>query len=78
MFEVKMPKIDHLSEEAIVVKWLKVEGDYVNKGEPLLQIETGKAVLEVESPHSGVVIKLYVAEGDIVPIHAQIADIAGG
>ncbi len=42
-----MPKMDHLSEEATIVEWLKAEGDPVEKGEILLRVETNKAELEV-------------------------------
>lgn len=70
-----MPKLDHLSEEAVIVKWLKSEGDAVAKGEVILQVETNKAVLDVEADRSGVLTKIYHLEGDEVPVLTPIADI---
>ena len=60
-------------EEATVLKWLKIEGDRVVKGEAILQIETDKATMEVESTFTGVVRKLLIREGDSVLIRTPIA-----
>ena len=73
MIEFMMPKVDHLSEEAFIVKWLKSEGDAVEKGEILLQIETGKSILEVESPYTGILKTILAKEGETVPVLTQIA-----
>lgn len=75
MSEFKMPKMDHLSEESTVVKWLKKEGEKVDKGELILTVETGKAVLDVESPLTGTITKIVVEEGTEVPIGTVIAHI---
>ena len=58
-----MPKLGMDMEEGIIGRWLKSEGDTVNKGEILAEIETDKAAVEVESPRSGVILKLYYPEG---------------
>jgi len=60
-------------EEGVVVRWLKAEGDSVSKGEPILEIETDKATLEVECGSTGVVRKILVAEGQTVPVHTPLA-----
>ena len=59
-----MPKLGMDMEEGIVVRWLKAEGDTVEKGEPLAEIETDKSSVEVESPATGTVLKLFCAEDE--------------
>ena len=58
----QMPKLGMDMEEGTIVKWLKAEGDAVSKGEALVEIETDKSTVEVESPASGTVLKLYYPE----------------
>lgn len=70
-----MPKLGMDMEEGTIVKWLKAEGDEVKKGEALAEIETDKSTVEVESPLSGVVLKLYYEEGATTPCNAPIAAI---
>jgi len=53
-FSVVMPALEMAQETGKLVAWRKAEGDGVAKGEPLLEIETDKAVLEIESPADGV------------------------
>ena len=71
----KMPKLGMDMEEGIVVCWLKAEGDTVAKGEPLAEIETDKSSVEVESPASGTVLKLYCGEDEALPCGTPIAAI---
>ena len=59
---VIMPQMGLTMEEGKIVEWLKKEGERVEKGEPLLQIETDKVTLEVESPGSGILRKILVKE----------------
>ena len=73
MFEYKMPKMDHMTEEAFIAKWMVSEGDYVNLGDIIMQIETGKAILDVEANFSGRVSKILVPEGEEVPVLSVIA-----
>ena len=73
MFEYKMPKMDHMTEDALIAKWMVSEGDYVELGDIIMQIETGKAVLEVEANFSGKVSKILVPEGVEVPVLSVIA-----
>lgn len=70
-----MPKLGMDMTEGVLIRWLKKEGDAIKKGEPLAEIETDKASVEVESPHAGQVLKLYHAEGDTVFIGLPLAAI---
>ena len=71
--EVILPKLGLAQEDGTIVKWLKPEGSRVSKGEPLFEVMTDKATLEVESPASGVVLRILVPEGKTVPVAATIA-----
>ena len=73
---VTMPKLGFDMAEGTLLRWVKVEGDKVNKGDVLAEIETDKATVEVESDFPGVVVKELVREGDIVPVGTAIAIIA--
>jgi len=68
MHEVVVPQSGTSSEQATILTWFKREGDRVEKGQALLEIETEKAVLEVEAPASGVLRKILVAEGETVAV----------
>ncbi len=70
---ISMPKLGFDMQEGVLVRWVKNEGENVNKGEILAEIETDKATVEVESSASGVVRKLLVEEGSVVPIGDPIA-----
>jgi len=69
--EIIMPKLGQTMEKGKIVRWLKKEGERVNKGEVILEIETDKAVLEVEARDSGILKKILAKEGDVVPV-AQV------
>jgi pyruvate dehydrogenase E2 component (dihydrolipoamide acetyltransferase) len=70
---ITMPKLGFDMAEGTLVRWVKNEGESINKGDVLAEIETDKATVEVESSASGVVRKLLVDKGAIVPIGAPIA-----
>jgi pyruvate dehydrogenase E2 component (dihydrolipoamide acetyltransferase) len=70
---ISMPKLGFDMAEGTLIRWVKNEGENVNKGDVLAEIETDKATVEVESSASGVVRKLLVKEGSIVPIGDPIA-----
>jgi pyruvate dehydrogenase E2 component (dihydrolipoamide acetyltransferase) len=70
---INMPKLGFDMAEGTLVRWLKNVGDKVVKGEVLAEIETDKATVEVESSAGGVVRKLLVDEGAVVPINTPIA-----
>src|SRR5258708_12651577 len=70
---VVMPALEMAQETGKLISWLKKEGDAVAKGEPLLEIETDKAVMEIESPGDGVLAGLKVQAGAEVPVGQTIA-----
>lgn len=70
---VTMPKLGFDMAEGTLVRWVKAEGDSVNKGDILAEIETDKATVEVESAFSGLVFRHMVDEGSVVPVGAPIA-----
>lgn len=71
--EVIMPKLGLTMEEGVINKWLVREGDRVEKGDPLFEVATDKVNMEVESPASGVVLKILYPEGATVPITQVVA-----
>ncbi len=73
---VTMPKLGFDMAEGTLVRWVKAEGDTVNKGDILAEIETDKATVEVESYFSGVMARHLVSEGTPVPVGDPIAIIA--
>lgn len=70
---VTMPKLGFDMAEGILVRWVIAEGDPVERGSVLAEIETDKATVEVESAFSGVVHKHLASEGDILPVNEPIA-----
>jgi pyruvate dehydrogenase E2 component (dihydrolipoamide acetyltransferase) len=70
--EVKLPRLGQGMEAGTIVKWLKSEGDRVEKGEPLFEVDTDKATQEVEAEASGVLLKIAVESGE-VPVGQTIA-----
>lgn len=72
---VIMPKLEMSQETATVVEWLKQEGEAVEKGEPILLVETDKATIEIEAPDSGVLAGIGAAPNQEVPVTEVIAHI---
>jgi len=70
--EVKLPRLGQGMESGTIVKWLKSEGEPVEKGEPLYELDTDKVTQEVEAEASGVLLKIAVDEGE-VPVGETIA-----
>ena len=70
--EVKLPRLGQGMESGTIVKWLKSEGEPVQRGEPLYELDTDKVTQEVEAEASGVLIKIAVNEGE-VPVGETIA-----
>jgi len=64
------------STKAVVVRWLKREGDRVKAGEPLVELETEKVSYELESPFSGTLIRLLARETAAVPVGEPLCEIA--
>jgi pyruvate dehydrogenase E2 component (dihydrolipoamide acetyltransferase) len=72
-FSVVMPALEMAQETGKLLAWRKKEGDRVAKGEPLLEIETDKAVVEVEAPADGVLAGIKASEGTDIPVGQTIA-----
>jgi len=70
---VVMPALEMAQETGKLISWLKKEGESVTKGEPLLEVETDKAVMEIESPGDGVLAGVRVQPGAEVPVGQTIA-----
>jgi len=70
---VLMPKQGQSVESCLIIKWNKKEGDKVKAEEPICEVETDKAVFEVEAPEAGTIIKIFYKEGDDVPVLNTIA-----
>ena len=63
--EIKLPRLGQGMESGTIVKWLKSEGDKVEKGEPLYELDTDKVTQEVEADASGVLLKIAIGEGEV-------------
>jgi pyruvate dehydrogenase E2 component (dihydrolipoamide acetyltransferase) len=71
--EVVMPALGMAQETGKLVRWFKGEGDVVTKGEPLMEVETDKATVEVEAPASGILAGLTAAGDDDIAVGRPIA-----
>jgi len=70
---VIMPKFEMTQETGTVGSWLKAEGDFVRKGEPILEIETDKLSMEVEAPADGTLVAISAGNGQVVLVGQPIA-----
>jgi pyruvate dehydrogenase E2 component (dihydrolipoamide acetyltransferase) len=70
---VVMPALEMVQETGKLLAWKKHEGDYVAKGEMLLEVETDKAVVEIEAAGDGILSAITAREGDVVPVGQTIA-----
>lgn len=73
---VTMPQLGETVTEGTVGRWLKKQGDQVEKYEPLLEVETDKVASEIPSPFAGTLAKILVEEGTTVPVGAAVCEIA--
>ncbi len=73
--EVFIPKMTDFMEEGTIVAWLVAEGDRVEEGQPILEIETDKATAEMEAPASGYLVGIRPAAvvGAVIPVGETIA-----
>ena len=74
--EVTMPQLGMAQDSGLLVAWLKRPGEAVAKGEPLFEVETDKATMEIEAPADGYLTGIAAAAGEDVPVGAVIAQIA--
>jgi pyruvate dehydrogenase E2 component (dihydrolipoyllysine-residue acetyltransferase) len=70
---IVMPALEMAQETGKLIAWRKKEGETITKGEPLLEVETDKAVVEVESPADGILAGVKAHEGDVIPVGQTIA-----
>src|SRR6185503_2025452 len=70
---VVMPALEMAQETGKIVSWVKKEGDTIKKGEILLEVETDKAVVEIEANADGVLGGVKSQAGDVVPVGTTIA-----
>jgi pyruvate dehydrogenase E2 component (dihydrolipoamide acetyltransferase) len=70
---IVMPALEMAQETGKLLSWRKKEGEAVGKGEPLLDIETDKAVVEIESPAEGILVGVKAQAGDVIPVGQTIA-----
>ncbi|HSV92557.1 MAG TPA: biotin/lipoyl-containing protein, partial [Desulfobacterales bacterium] len=70
--DIIMPQGGQDITEGVVVRWLKAEGEAVRRGEVLCEVETEKAIFEVEAPADGVLLRIVAPAGSKVPIFAVI------
>ena len=71
--DVIMPALGVAQEKGTLINWLKTEGQSVTKGEPLMEVETDKATVEIEAPASGTLANVTASPGDEVPVGNKIA-----
>ncbi|HEY6119574.1 MAG TPA: pyruvate dehydrogenase complex dihydrolipoamide acetyltransferase [Pyrinomonadaceae bacterium] len=71
--QVIMPKLSPTMEEGQISRWLKKEGDKVSMGEPLAEIDTDKATMEMQALSNGVLRKILINEGESAPLGQMIA-----
>ncbi len=76
--EVIMPKMSDTMEEGILLHWIKQQGDAVASGDPIAEIETEKATVEITAERDGVLAAVLAGEGDTVPVGDVIAIISWG
>ncbi len=76
--DVFIPKMTDFMEEGTIVSWLVAEGDHVEEGQPILEIETDKATAEMEAPATGYLVGIRpgAVPGAAVPVGETIAYIA--
>ena len=78
MRQFVLPDLGEGLEEAEIVNWYVNEGDHVVTDQPLVSVETDKAVVEVPSPSSGRILHLFGAKGDVVKVGAPLVEFAEG
>src|SRR5256885_8166258 len=70
---IKMPQLGESVTEGTVDRWLKKEGDYVKRDEPIVEVVTDKVNAEIPSPYEGKLVRISVQEGTTIPIGVEIA-----
>src|SRR4029077_4038366 len=73
--QIKMPQLGESVTEGTVDHWLKQEGDFVKRDEPLVEVVTDKVNAEIPSPFEGKLVKISVSEGETVRVGSVIGQI---
>src|SRR5712691_2643463 len=76
-YEFKLPDLGEGLTEGEVARWLVAEGQEVAEDEPLVEIQTDKTTVEIPSPAAGVVSRILVGEGEVVPVGTVLVVIGG-
>ena len=71
--EVVLPKVDMDMESGVIVAWKVAEGDLVNEGDIIFEMETNKAMMDVEAPGTGVIRDLARVTDEQIPVGATVA-----
>ncbi len=70
---VILPKLDEAMRTGRIIKWMKKDGDQVEKGEAIFELETEKVTFEIEAEESGILSSVRAKAGNMVPVGATIA-----
>src|SRR5690554_5999120 len=70
---IQMPKLSDTMTEGTIQKWLVKEGDTVTPGDPIAEVETDKATLEMEAYEGGTILKILTGDGGTAPVGSPIA-----
>ena len=73
--KINLPKSGMGIEEGTIARWLKAVGDKVARGEVIVEVETEKALQEVEAPVSGTLIRILISAGQTTPINTALGEI---
>jgi 2-oxoisovalerate dehydrogenase E2 component (dihydrolipoyl transacylase) len=76
--EFKLPDLGEGLTEGEVVRWLVAEGDAIALNQPIVEVETAKAVVEIPAPYAGTVVKLHAGEGDSLDVGAPLISVDTG
>ena len=76
-YEFRLPDLGEGLTEGEVARWLVAEGDEIAEDQPLVEIQTDKTTVEIPSPAAGIVTKILVADGDVVPVGTVLVVIGG-
>src|SRR5881398_465427 len=76
--QIKMPQLGESVTEGTVEKWLKREGEFVKRDEPIVEVVTDKVNAEIPSPFEGTLVKIEVEEGNTVAVGTLLARIDVG
>jgi len=76
-YEFKLPDLGEGLTEGEVARWLVAEGDEIAEDQPLVEIQTDKTTVEIPSPAEGIVTKILVADGEVVPVGTVLVVIGG-